>query len=329
MIKEIPFRSTGIELMNKLGKTRTPFLFLVDYKMENAFILPLDEIDNNVLCYDLNGRSNFDSPKPDQNQPFQFNIHPITNEVYQKGFDIVMKNIRFGNSFLTNLTYITLVDSDLGLKDFFHLSKAYFKLWIKDKFTFYSPEKFVNIKDNIIRSFPMKGTIDASIENAEKVILDDEKEMAEHYTIVDLIRNDLSLVAKNVRVERFRYFDTINTNGKNLLQVSSEVAGDLEENWNEKIGTILFNLLPAGSVTGAPKKKTIEIIGEAETDPRGYYTGVAGIFDGMNLESAVMIRFVENREGQMYYHSGGGITVNSKCEHEYQEMIEKVYVPVN
>jgi para-aminobenzoate synthetase component 1 len=329
MIKEIPFKSAGIELMNKLGKARTPFLFLVDYKMENAFILPLDEIDNNFLCYDLNGRSNFDSPNPDQNQPFQFNIHPVTKDVYQKGFDVVMKNIRFGNSFLTNLTFSTPVYSDLGLKDFFYLSKAHFKLWIKDKFTFYSPEKFVNIKDNIIRSFPMKGTIDASIENAEKVILDDEKEMAEHFTIVDLIRNDLSLVAKNVRVERFRYIDTINTNGKNLIQVSSEIVGELDNNWNENIGSIFFNLLPAGSITGAPKKKTMEIIEEAEIDPRGYYTGVAGIFDGMNLESAVMIRFVENREGQMYYHSGGGITVNSKCEHEYQEMIEKVYVPAN
>ena len=181
----------------------------------------------------------------------------------------------------------------------------------------------------MIRSFPMKGTIDASIENAEKVILSDEKEMAEHYTIVDLIRNDLSLVAKNVRVERFRYFDRINTNEKCLLQVSSEIAGELETDWNEKIGTIFNKLLPAGSITGAPKKKTIEIIQNAEIEPRGYYTGVAGIFDGMSVESAVMIRFVEYRKGDLFYHSGGGITVNSICEQEYMEMIEKVYVPVN
>ena len=329
MIQEIPFRSAGIELLNKLGRSRIPFLFLVDYNMDNAIILPLNEIDNNLLCYDLNGNCNYELPVSDLNQLFRFNIHPVSKVVYRKGFDIVMKNIRFGNSFLTNLTYETPVSSNLGLKDFFNLSNAYFKLWIKDRFTFYSPEKFISIKDNIIRSFPMKGTIDASIENAEKTILDDEKEMAEHYTIVDLIRNDLSLVAKNVRVERFRYIDTINTNGKNLLQVSSEVAGDLESKWNEKIGSILYKLLPAGSITGAPKKKTMEIIEEAEINPRGYYTGIAGIFDGVNLESAVMIRFVESRDGQLFYHSGGGITVNSKWEHEYQEMIEKVYVPVN
>jgi para-aminobenzoate synthetase component 1 len=329
MIDEIPFCPVGIERMNKLGKERIPFLFLIDYEMENAIVLPLEEIDNNSLCYDLNGRRNFVFGSSVSNQSFQFNIQIITKEVYQKSFEVVMKNIRLGNSFLTNLTFATPVYSDLGLKDFFLLSKAHFKLWIKDRFTFYSPEKFVCISDNIIRSFPMKGTIDASIENAEKVILNDKKEMAEHYTIVDLIRNDLSLVAKNVRVERFRYFDTIKTNGKNLLQVSSEVIGDMEENWNEKIGMMLFKLLPAGSITGAPKKKTIEIIQEVEINSRGYYSGVAGIFDGMNLESAVMIRFVENRHGQMFYHSGGGITVNSKCEQEYQEMIEKIYVPVN
>lgn len=329
MINEIPFRSVGIDLMNKLGKARTPFLFLVDYKMDNAIVLPLDEIDNNVLCYDLNGNRNYEQPVSNLNQLFRFNIHPVSKDVYRKGFEIVMKNIRLGNSFLTNLTFATPINSNLGLKDFFHLSRAHFKLWIDKRFTFYSPEKFVSIKDNIIRSFPMKGTIDASVMDAEKVILNDEKEMAEHYTIVDLIRNDLSLVAKNVRVERFRYFDRINTNEKCLLQVSSEIAGELDNGWHEEIGSIFNKILPAGSITGAPKKKTIGIIQDAEIGSRGYYTGVAGIFDGMSVESAVMIRFVEYNNGQLFYHSGGGITVNSICEQEYQEMIEKVYVPVN
>jgi para-aminobenzoate synthetase component 1 len=240
-----------------------------------------------------------------------------------------MKNLKLGNSFLTNLTYATPICSNLDIKDIFFLSKAPYKLWIDKKFAVYSPEKFVTIKENVIRSFPMKGTIDATIKDAEKIILNDEKEMAEHYTIVDLIRNDLSLVAKKVSVERFRYIDKINTNQKCLLQVSSEISGDLECGWNNRIGTILAILLPAGSITGAPKKKTIEIIEEAENESRGYYTGVFGIFDGSNLESAVMIRFIENRNGQLFYHSGGGITVNSICENEFQEMIEKVYVPIN
>ncbi len=328
MISEIPFRPKGIERMNNLGKSSIPFLFVIDYKMEKSIIIPLQEIDNNLLCYEINGTRNF-TPSTKPTNSFQFTKHPVSKEIYQHSFDIVMKNLRLGNSFLTNLTFTTPIHSNLQLKDFFMNSKAPYKLWIHEKFAVYSPEKFVTIQDNTIRSFPMKGTIDATLENAEQTIIQDEKEKAEHYTIVDLIRNDLSLVAKKVRVERFRYFDTINTNQKTLLQVSSEIAGNLDPNWNNEIGSIFAKLLPAGSITGAPKKKTIDIIQEAENEPRGYYTGVFGIFDGKDLESAVMIRFVEERDGALFYHSGGGITVNSICEHEYQEMIEKVYVPVN
>lgn len=329
MISEIPFRSKGIELMNKLGELRTPFLFVIDYQMENSIILPLSDIDQQNLCYEINGNGNIKTTTALQDKTFYFTSNPISLEIYQRRFDHVMKNLRQGNSFLTNLTCTTPIQSDLNLKELFYLSKAPYKLWVAEMFAVYSPEKFVTIKDNIIRSFPMKGTIDAAIENAEQIILDDEKEMAEHYTIVDLIRNDLSRVANKVRVERFRYFDKINTNQKCLLQVSSEIAGDLEADWNHTIGTLFATLLPAGSITGAPKKKTMEIISKAEDGPRGYYTGVFGLFDGKDLESSVMIRFIEKRDGGLFYHSGGGITVNSICEHEYQEMIEKVYVPIH
>nr|MCU0397530.1 chorismate-binding protein [Cyclobacteriaceae bacterium] len=95
------------------------------------------------------------------------------------------------------------------------------------------------------------------------------------------------------------------------------------------LGDIMVSLLPAGSICGAPKPKTIEIIQQAEEEERGYYTGVIGYFDGTNLDSGVMIRFIENVDGQYYYRSGGGITTQSKMEAEYQETIHKIYVPVN
>src|SRR5690606_6866814 len=126
------------------------------------------------------------------------------------------------------------------------------------------PETFVKIQDGMIYSYPMKGTIDASVENAEEKILNDPKEKAEHYTIVDLIRNDLSKVAKKVSVPKFRYLEEIKTNQKTLLQVSSEVRGELPDNFHEKLGDIFDALLPAGSISGAPKDKTVEIILEAE-----------------------------------------------------------------
>ncbi len=88
-------------------------------------------------------------------------------------------------------------------------------------------------------------------------------------------------------------------------------------------------LLPAGSVTGAPKKKTLEIIEETENYDRGYYTGIFGIFDGKNLDSCVLIRFIENQiTDKLIYKSGGGITFLSDAEKEYDEMLKKVYVPI-
>jgi para-aminobenzoate synthetase component 1 len=174
----------------------------------------------------------------------------------------------------------------------------------------------------------MKGTINASVINAEKVIMEDEKETAEHNTIVDLIRNDLSMNAKNVRVERYRYIDRIRTHNSELLQISSEIAGDLGQEWENRVGDIITSMLPAGSISGAPKKETIRIIKESEIIERGYYTGVMGIYSSGELDSGVMIRFIEQNETGYVYRSGGGITYLSQAESEYKELIEKIYVPV-
>jgi len=128
-------------------------------------------------------------------------------------------------------------------------------------------------------------------------------------------------------VEQFRYLDIIETNQKRLIQVSSKISGKLDKSYNKFIGEIMFRLLPAGSVTGAPKKKTVEIIQQAENYNRGYYTGVFGIFDGENIDCGVMIRFIEKNDSKFIYKSGGGITMYSDCLSEYNEMIDKIYVP--
>ena len=101
----------------------------------------------------------------------------------------------------------------------------------------------------------MKGTIDASIPSAAQLLMNDPKETAEHATIVDLIRNDLSMVANRVSVSRYRYMDRLQTNRGVIFQTSSEIQGILPENYQEHLGDIIFRLLPAGSITGAPKEK--------------------------------------------------------------------------
>jgi para-aminobenzoate synthetase component 1 len=156
----------------------------------------------------------------------------------------------------------------------------------------------------------------------------DRKEEAEHYTIVDLIRNDLNSVAKQVKVERFRYIERVETNYGALLQASSKITGKLPKDYEKRIGNILFSLLPAGSVSGAPKEKTVQIILETEGYDRGFYTGVFGYFDGVTLDSGVMIRFIESAPDGLIFKSGGGITHLSTPKEEYNEMIDKVYIPL-
>jgi len=129
-------------------------------------------------------------------------------------------------------------------------------------------------------------------------------------------------------VPKFRYIDKIQAGDKELLQVSSKIEANLAENWQENLGEILDKLTPAGSITGTPKRKTVEIIDSIEPTPRGLYTGIFGIFDGKNLQSAVMIRAISKEQNELFYHSGGGITLDSDVKLEYQELIDKIYLPL-
>ena len=243
---------------------------------------------------------------------------------------MVKNEIQKGNSYLLNLAFATKIQTNYSLKEIFIKSHAKYKLFYQDKFICFSPETFIRIKENKIFSYPMKGTINASEENAKQKLLNSKKEFEEHNTIVDLIRNDLAIISQNIRVTKYRYVEKIETHHGAIYQTSSEICGELTENWQANIGSILAKLLPAGSISGAPKEKTVQIIQQAEGEKRGYYTGIFGYFDGNNLESAVAIRYIEkNEQGEMLFRSGGGITSQSSLEEEYQEILEKVYVPIS
>ncbi len=312
--------------MNRMGSARLPFLFIIDFGFTRPLLFPLAALDGDKVCFLMNGLE--DKSLQDIPSSFRFEKHPPEYRRYLEAFAYVNECQRRGDSYLCNLTFPTLLDTDLTLEEIYRCSRARYKLFLRDRFTVFSPETFVRIQSGRISSFPMKGTIDAAVPDAAAVILADEKETAEHITIVDLIRNDLGMVARNIRVKRFRYVERIRTQYRDLLQVSSEVCGDLPSDYHEHLGTIMAAMLPAGSVTGAPKRRTVEIIRAAEGYERGYYTGVFGVFDGQDLESAVMIRFVEQKDGRLYYKSGGGITVYSDPLSEYREMVDKVYVPI-
>lgn len=316
-----------IERMNYYGKVGEPFLFIIDYDRLMPIIIPLIDINSENIMFDIKGKKNFEEDFHFRND-FHLIKNPPSYEDYLKAYKNVEQNLKLGNSYLINLTLPTEIKTNFSLLEIFHHTSADYKLYIKDNLVLFSPETFVEIKEGRISSHPMKGTIDANIPDAETRILNDEKEIAEHNTIVDLIRNDLSMVAKNVEVKRYRYITSLQKTGINLLQVSSEIAGYLPENYAQNIGTIISTLLPAGSITGAPKAKTVEVIKESENYNRGYYTGVFGMFDGLNLDSAVMIRYIEQHNNKFYFKSGGGITIFSKPEKEYKELVDKVNVPI-
>lgn len=186
--------------MNRLGAERRPFLFVIDYKQEQVIVEEPDQIDSEALLYNLDGVTNVATAsrmndRENRTSAIRWETFPITQSAYADSFHKVVGHIRAGNSYLVNLTCATPVRTDLSLKDVFVSSEARYKLWMKDRFVVFSPEIFVKIRDEHIYSYPMKGTIDATLPDARRRILEDPKETAEHATIVDLIRNDLSMVA--------------------------------------------------------------------------------------------------------------------------------------
>ena len=385
-----------IDKINRLASQDEPFLFVINFQGDKVFIRLLSDINPKECLFDFEGRGNFSHARKEtwkeeilKKETWKketseeeilettWQIEPPLYEDYERSFNIVKSNIMAGNSYLTNLTCRVPVSCNLSLEEIFHRAKGKYKLLLRRKrtqaedkaylkeenieenlnpFVCFSPETFVRIKGGRIYSYPMKGTLDASLHDAEKQLMEDRKEAAEHATIVDLIRNDLSRVAEDVRVDKYRYIDVLHTNKGDILQTSSEISGRLPEDYPHHLGEILDAQLPAGSITGAPKDKTMQIIQEAEGYDRGFYTGIMGIYDQGELNSAVMIRFIEEetspvdfeadgeknfkaKEGKaskgkepkasrkLYFKAGGGITSKSDCRREYEEVIQKIYLP--
>lgn len=314
------------ELLNSWGQAGVPFLFIIDFEGVKPLAWRLSEVDPAQVLFNFNGVSNasgnasFTTPR--------ILGRSSSYSTYLPKFKMVQQHLERGDSFLTNLTVATPIQLQGTLLDCFYGSHAAYRMWKKDEFVVFSPETFVKVQGGRIFSYPMKGTIDASVADARNLIMNDEKELAEHVTIVDLIRNDLSTVADHVEVSKFRFIQEVKSESGTLLQVSSEISGTLNKSFERSFGDLLAALLPAGSVSGAPKRRTCEIIAQAEGAPRGYYSGVCGIFDGQNLDSGVMIRFIEKKEDSYYYRSGGGITTQSEAENEWEETQKKIYVPV-
>ena len=319
-------REEMIRKINGFSVQNQPFFCYIDFRGEIGFIITPEEAEKYGILYA------FEKPEIDAENRLKKAVNLSFScpdeELYRNSFEKVMYHLKRGDTYLLNLTFPTPVRISITPEEIFTHSNAPFRLLVPGKFVVFSPEPFVRIENGLISSNPMKGTIDATLPDAEAKLLADEKEFFEHNTIVDLIRNDLSMVSTGVNVARFRYIDRIRTHRGELLQMSSEITGKLDPDYRQRMGDILFTLLPAGSISGAPKKRTLEIIEEVETDKRGFYTGIFGYFDGNVFRSAVSIRFIEISEQGMTFRSGGGITARSYVSSEFSELMAKIYVPI-
>jgi para-aminobenzoate synthetase component 1 len=187
-----------------------------------------------------------------------------------------------------------------------------------------SPERFMQKKGNQIRSQPIKGTIRRNTTNREqdeilqKTLLNDTKNQSENIMVVDLVRNDLSRICREgtVRVTELLGLHSF----PQVHQLISTVEGELLP--GTKLLDVLKATFPMGSMTGAPKKKVMELIEEYEVEPRGIYSGSIGyITPQKDFDWNVVIRSLVYLSSQEYlsYHVGGGITANSDPKQEWDE----------
>lgn len=311
--------------VNGLAAAGEPIFLLLDFELRKPRVWHMGELAAEGINFSFPGRPGVEGTVADK--PVRLKAGALRYTDYLTAFSRVQTGLRRGDSFLTNLTFAVPVQLSGQLTSVYQQSQAKYRILVPDEFCCFSPETFVTIShDGYIESRPMKGTA-ADTPAARTALMNDPKEIAEHATIVDLIRNDLSRVARGIAVTDYRYLRAVEASLGGLVQTSSKIGGRLTGRWRESLGDLLLQLLPAGSVSGAPKEATLDLIRAAEGGKRGYYCGIAGFYDGATFESCVLIRYIELSDGGYLFRSGGGVTALSNPALEYAELLAKVRIP--
>ena len=188
-----------------------------------------------------------------------------------------------------------------------------------------SPETLVKLENGVVHTFPLAGTrrrgmTEEEDKRLEKELLADEKELAEHNMLVDLGRNDLGKISEfgSVRVEKLRSIERYS----HVMHIGSTVSGKIREE-NDALDAIKA-VLPAGTLSGAPKIRACQIIGELENNKRGIYGGAIGYIDfSGNMDTCIAIRIAYKKNGKVFIRSGAGIVADSDPEKEYEECLNK------
>ncbi|MBQ1339104.1 MAG: anthranilate synthase component I [Ruminococcus sp.] len=194
-----------------------------------------------------------------------------------------------------------------------------------------SPETLVKLENGVLHTFPLAGTrprgkTEAEDKALEAGLLADEKELAEHNMLVDLGRNDLGKISRfgSVKVEKLHSIERYS----HVMHIGSTVRGEIREGFDSL--DAVSAVLPAGTLSGAPKIRACQLIAELENNKRGIYGGAIGYIDFTgNLDTCIAIRIAYKKNGKVFVRSGAGIVADSVPEKEYQECINKAAAVVN
>ncbi|MBQ6035348.1 MAG: anthranilate synthase component I family protein, partial [Ruminococcus sp.] len=194
-----------------------------------------------------------------------------------------------------------------------------------------SPETLVKLENGVLHTFPLAGTrprgkTEKEDKELEEGLLRDEKELAEHNMLVDLGRNDLGKISKfgSVEVEKLHSIERYS----HVMHIGSTVRGEIREEFDGL--DAVSAVLPAGTLSGAPKIRACQLIAELENNKRGIYGGAIGYIDFTgNLDTCIAIRIAYKKNGKVFVRSGAGIVADSVPEKEYQECINKAAAVVN
>ncbi len=188
-----------------------------------------------------------------------------------------------------------------------------------------SPETLVKLEDGVLHTFPLAGTrprgkTDEEDKALEQDLLRDEKELAEHNMLVDLGRNDIGKISKFGTVEVERYHAILRFS--HVMHIGSTVRGLIRD--DKDALDAIDSVLPAGTLSGAPKIKACQLINDMEDNKRGIYGGAIGYIDfSGNLDTGIAIRIAYKKNGKVFVRSGAGIVADSIPENEYQESLNK------
>ena len=194
-----------------------------------------------------------------------------------------------------------------------------------------SPETLVKLEDGVLHTFPLAGTrprgkTEAEDQALEAELLSDEKELAEHNMLVDLGRNDLGRLSRfgTVEIESLHSIERFS----HVMHIGSTVRGIIRD--DKDALDAVEAVLPAGTLSGAPKIRACQLIGELENNKRGIYGGAIGYIDFTgNMDTCIAIRIAYKKNGKVFVRSGAGIVADSVPEKEYEECINKAKAVVN